>query len=81
MPGRGITSRFIYIVILTWLFVGVDFGILILVLDAEREIAVKEEIGLFNSIMAGEPLSNGYWNRRRTRLIINFWYQITDEFR
>ncbi len=35
---------------------GVDFGILILVLDAEREIAVKEEIGLFNSIMAGEPL-------------------------
>ncbi len=81
MSDRDITSRFICIVILTWLFVGVDFGILMLVLNAEREIAVEGEIGLFNSMMAGEPLSNGYWNRRRTRLIINFWYQITDEFR
>ncbi len=35
---------------------GVDFGILMLVLDAEREIAVEGEIGLFNSIMVGEPL-------------------------
>jgi len=35
--------------------VGVDFGILMLVLNAEREIAVEEEIGLFNS-MTGEPL-------------------------
>ncbi len=34
----------------------VDFGILILVLDAEREIAIKEKIKLFNSIMIGEPL-------------------------
>ncbi len=34
---------------------GVDFGILILILDAEREIAVKEEIGLFNLIV-GESL-------------------------
>ena len=41
--------------ILTWLFVGVDFGILILVLDTEREIIMEGEIGLFNS-MAGEPL-------------------------
>ena len=56
MLGRGITSRFIYIVILTWLSVGVDFGILILVLDAEREIAVEEKIRLFNSMMAGESL-------------------------
>ena len=58
-----------------------NFGILILILDVKREIAVKRKIKLFNSMMAGEPLSNGYWNRRRTRLIINFWYQITDEFR
>ncbi len=56
MPGRGITSRFIYIVILTWLFVGVDFGILILVLDAEREIVMEGEIELLNSIMADKPL-------------------------
>ncbi len=35
---------------------GVDFGILILMLDVKREIAVEGEIGLFNSIMAGEPL-------------------------
>ncbi len=35
---------------------GVDFGILMWVLDTEREIAVKEKKGLFNSIMAGEPL-------------------------
>ncbi len=34
---------------------GIDFGILMLVLDAEREIAVNRKIGLFNS-MAGEPL-------------------------
>ncbi len=34
---------------------GVDFGILILVLDTEREIAVKGKIGLLNSI-TGEPL-------------------------
>ena len=33
-----------------------DFGILILVLNTEREIAVEREIGLFNSMMAGEPL-------------------------
>ena len=33
---------------------GVDFGILILVLNTEREITVKEEIELLNSI-AGEP--------------------------
>ena len=33
----------------------VDFGILILVLDTKREIAVEGEIKLFNS-MVGEPL-------------------------
>ena len=55
MSGRGIISRFVYIMILTWLSVEVDFGILMLVLNAEREIAVKGEIGLFNSI-AGESL-------------------------
>ena len=54
MSGRGIISRFACIVILTWLSVGVDFGILILMFDIEREIAVEGEIGLFNSI-AGEP--------------------------
>ena len=54
--NKGITSKFIYIVILTWLSVGVDFGILMLVLNAEREITMKGEIGLFNSMMAGEPL-------------------------
>ena len=56
MPGRDITSRFVYIVILIWLFVGVDFGILILMLDVKREIAVEGEIGLFNLMMADEPL-------------------------
>ncbi len=55
MSGRDITSRFIYIVILTWLFIGVDFGILMLVLNTEREIVVEGEIGLFNSII-DEPL-------------------------
>jgi len=35
--------------------VRVNFGILILVLDVEREIAVEGEIGLFISMMAGEP--------------------------
>ncbi len=34
---------------------GVDFDILMLVFNTEREIAVNGEIGLFNS-MAGEPL-------------------------
>ncbi len=33
----------------------VDFNILMLVLDIEREIAVEGEIGLFN-LIAGEPL-------------------------
>ncbi len=56
MSGRGITSKFTYIVILIWLSVGVNFGILMLVLDIKREIAIKGEIGLFNSIMAGESL-------------------------
>ncbi len=55
MSGRGITSKFTYIVILTWLSVGVDFDILMLMLDIKREIAVKGEIGLLNSI-TGEPL-------------------------
>ncbi len=55
MSDRGITSRFACIVILTWLSVKVDFGILMLVFNAEREIAVEGEIGLFNS-MIGEPL-------------------------
>ena len=55
MPGRDIISIFTCIVTLTWLSMGVDFGILMLVLDTEREIAVKGEIGLFNS-MTGEPL-------------------------
>ncbi len=55
MSGRGIINRFVCIVILIWLFVGVDFGILILVLDTEREIIIEKEIGLFNS-MVGEPL-------------------------
>ena len=35
---------------------GVNFDILILILDTKREIAVKEEIRLFNSIITGEPL-------------------------
>ena len=35
---------------------GVDFGILMLVFNAEREIAVKEEIGLLNSIITNESL-------------------------
>ena len=55
MPGRGIISRFIYIVILTWLSVGVDLNILILILNIKREIAVKGEIELLNSITS-EPL-------------------------
>ncbi len=33
-----------------------NFGILILILDVKREIAVKRKIKLFNSMMAGEPL-------------------------
>ncbi len=56
MSGRGITSIFICIVILTWLSVGVDLGILMLVPDAEREITTKREIGLLDSIIAGGPL-------------------------
>jgi len=36
--------------------VGVDFGILMLVLDVEREIIIEGEIGLLNSIIVGEPL-------------------------
>ncbi len=55
MPGRDITSRFVYIVILTWLSVEMNFGILILVFNTEREIAVEEEIELLNS-MISEPL-------------------------
>ncbi len=55
MSDKDITSRFTYIVILTWLSVGMDFDILILILNTEREIAIKEKIKLFNSI-AGEPL-------------------------
>jgi len=35
--------------------VGVDFGILILILNTEREITIEGEIKLFNSIIAGEP--------------------------
>ena len=42
MSDKDITSRFVYIVILTWLSVRVNFGILILMLDTEREIAVKK---------------------------------------
>ncbi len=34
---------------------GVDFGILMLILNAEREIAVDKEIRLFN-LITGEPL-------------------------
>jgi len=56
VPDRDITSRFIYIVILTWLSVGVDFDILMLVFNTEREIVVEGKIRLFNSIMADEPL-------------------------
>ncbi len=33
-----------------------DFGILILILNVECEIAIKREIELLNSIIAGEPL-------------------------
>ncbi len=54
MSGRGITSRFACIMILTWLSVGVDFGILMLVLDVEREIVIEGEIGLFNLMIVGE---------------------------
>ncbi len=35
---------------------GVDFGILILILNTKREIAIKREIGLLNSIITNEPL-------------------------
>ena len=35
---------------------GVDFGILILILNTEREITMEEEIGLLNLMMTGEPL-------------------------
>ena len=55
MPSRGITNKFTYIVILTWLSVGVDFNILMLVLNTEREIAIEGKIELLNSI-ASEPL-------------------------
>ena len=56
MSDKDITSRFTYIVILTWLSVGMDFDILILILNTEREIAVEGEIGLLNLMTAGEPL-------------------------
>jgi len=56
VSGRGIISRFVCIVTLTWLSVGVGLDILMLVLDAEREIATGEKIGLFNSTMIGESL-------------------------
>jgi len=36
--------------------VGINFDILILILNIKREITVEGEIGLFNSIMIGEPL-------------------------
>ena len=42
--------------ILTWLSVKIDFGILILIFNIKREIAVEKEIGLFNSMMVGESL-------------------------
>ncbi len=35
---------------------GVDFGILILILNTEREIAIEKKIRLVNSIIAGESL-------------------------
>ncbi len=35
---------------------GVDFGILILILNIKREKAVKGERGLFNSIIIDKPL-------------------------
>ena len=35
---------------------GVDFGILILILNIKREITIKGEIELFNSIITSEPL-------------------------
>ncbi len=35
---------------------GVNFGILILILNTEREIAVEGKIGLFNLMIVGEPL-------------------------
>ncbi len=56
MSGRGIISRFAYIVTLTWLFVGIGLDILMLMLDIEREITAEEEIELFNSIITGESL-------------------------
>ncbi len=56
VPDRDITSIFTYIVTLTWLSIRVGLGILILILNAEREITAEGEIRLLNSIMAGEPL-------------------------
>ncbi len=56
MSDRDIINIFIYIVILTWLSVEVDVGILILVFNIKREIAVEGEIKLLNLIMTGEPL-------------------------
>ncbi len=35
---------------------GVDFDILILMLDAEREITIEKKIKLLNSIITSEPL-------------------------
>ncbi len=56
MSGKDIISIFICIVILTWLSMGVNFNILILIFDIKRKIIIKEEIGLFNSIMTNESL-------------------------
>ncbi len=56
MSGRGITSIFIYIVILIWLSIRVGLGILMLMSNIKREIIIKGEIGLFNLIMTNEPL-------------------------
>ncbi len=51
MPGKDIINIFIYIVILTQLSVRVGLGILILILNTEREITTEREIKLFNSII------------------------------
>ena len=56
MPGRDITSRFVYIVTLTWLSMRMGLDILILIFDIKREIAAEGEIGLLNSMMTGESL-------------------------
>ena len=56
MSGRDITSIFMYIVTLIWLSAGVGLDILMLVLNAEREITTEREIRLLNSIIAGRPL-------------------------